>query len=402
VYVETASLIPIAWALFVVSVAGFEATAIAVVRRLGDSAAASMFFAVCGTTRRRASRDDADLRAVDDEPRVAGGPVDDLLEACEETVRLRAAECELRAPARRQREHLRNPPARHPVVRRAEGQPHRRGDGGAHARSDRLQVRARHLRGVAPERERERRAVERGEPGDDLRSGPLPVEHSTDSARQDDGVEPAQGERRVAAGNVHRLRDLPEQLVERGPVDAAVRADVDAEDANVQPAEASHHGHSARAVARFGDRPLPVGEHAEAARGDGEPLSSGAEHERLLRDGRESLLQEPLRLAVRQAAHVDALDANSGGDPVARALVREAEAEDPCDHDHPHHREPSQHARTRLPPPAQLIAGDRGVDPQDANCRGRLERPAVTISCYSRGIRMSRAITSRWICDVPS
>ena len=201
---------------------------------------------------------------------------------------------------------------------------------------------------------------ESGERGDHealcRRSVELPAGGSTDH----DGLEAAEAELRIAVGPVDRPSKAVELESQRGFVDPRRRRELRTEDSDADAPKAAQRTEPVPVALRQLDRGVPVRADAQLLRGQPPAALAGDEDHRDPFEAARPSLEKVLRRARLHAAHIDAADTHTVGDPFRRAGENEAEG----GAGHRQDQEPERaaldaHARRSLP----LAPSARGNGP---------------------------------------
>jgi hypothetical protein len=228
-------------------------------------------------------------------------------------------------------------PGRQPPRSGTELHPYRPGERGPHLGRDRRQVGGARLRRVDSNGQRHAATLEARERAHDRVAGRLPVEHDARARPQDDGLQAAQDDRRVAVRAVDGPSHASHLVDERPLEHASRRRDVRAEHPHADPPEAAQRPDPGALVERQLDGRVPVRLDAEADRLQSPLVPGGGEGERGLRERVRAALQLRARLVRGQPADVDAVDADARGDPGRRA------GEDESEHDAAHRGDDREH-----------------------------------------------------------
>ena len=181
------------------------------------------------------------------------------------------------------------------------------------------------LRRVDADGQRDAAALEARERVHHRVAGRLLVEHLAGARGQHDGPQATEDDRGVGVRAVDLLRDACELEGERPLEHARRRRDVRAEDTHAEPAEAAQRADAAALVERELHGRVPVRLHAEVDRAQRPLVPGGGEGHGHLGERAGAALELRASLAGSQAADVDAVDLDAGGDLARRAGEDEPE-----------------------------------------------------------------------------
>src|SRR6476620_740708 len=129
----------------------------------------------------------------------------------------------------------------------------------------------------------------------------------------------------IAVRPVDRPGEATDLIVQSGLVDAGRRCDLGAEDPDVEAPESSERAETVALPLRKLNGPVPVGTHAELLRRDSPAAVAGDEDDCGAVQRPRPLPEESLGIAGLHPSDVDAVDANTCGDPLGRAGENKAE-----------------------------------------------------------------------------
>jgi hypothetical protein len=135
-----------------------------------------------------------------------------------------------------------------------------------------------------------------------------PVEDAPRLRGLNDDPQAVAHDRSVHRHAVHVFGDQAELVLQRAVEDRRRRRHVSAEDLHVEALEPSNRAETVPLALCGGDRRLPVRLDAELARADRVALAAGEEHDRLVRNGVGTPLQQRARILRVHPPDVDAVD----------------------------------------------------------------------------------------------